>query len=140
MAPTLTDPLFCPSGYPISMSTSLFYICRKLMPTTAGTLHSSTTFMKCRYCVKAIPSTFKRVKKALSLEGILPQTSPTGRDIENRNLTVVLYLKFNFSASCTLDGCVKIYTSRVDSVATETTKLLGGLATSSSMTLLAFTR
>ncbi|ORZ28099.1 condensin complex subunit 2/barren, partial [Lobosporangium transversale] len=33
-------------------------------------------------------------------------------------------------ASCTLDGCVKIYTSRVDSVATETTKLLGGLATS----------
>ncbi|KAF9318208.1 hypothetical protein BG003_011685 [Podila horticola] len=34
-------------------------------------------------------------------------------------------------ASCTLDGCVKIYTSRVDSVATETTKLLGGLATSS---------
>ncbi|KAG0195966.1 hypothetical protein BGX33_002299, partial [Mortierella sp. NVP41] len=34
-------------------------------------------------------------------------------------------------ASCTLDGCVKVYTSRVDSVATETTKLLGGLATSS---------
>ncbi|KAF9920653.1 hypothetical protein FBU30_009482 [Linnemannia zychae] len=33
-------------------------------------------------------------------------------------------------ASCTLDGCVKVYTSRVDSVATETTKLLGGLATS----------
>ncbi|KAF9124632.1 hypothetical protein BGW39_008058 [Mortierella sp. 14UC] len=28
------------------------------------------------------------------------------------------------------DGCVKVYTSRVDSVATETTKLLGGLATS----------
>ena len=26
-------------------------------------------------------------------------------------------------ASCTLDGCVKIYTSRVDSVATETGKL-----------------
>ncbi|KAK3810023.1 MAG: condensin complex subunit 2/barren, partial [Benniella sp.] len=38
-------------------------------------------------------------------------------------------------ASCTLDGCVKIYISRVDSVATETTKLLGGLATSSSMCL-----
>ena len=35
-------------------------------------------------------------------------------------------------ASCTLDGCVKVYTSRVDSVATETTKLLGGLATSAS--------
>lgn len=33
-------------------------------------------------------------------------------------------------ASCTLDGCVKIYTSRVDSVATETTKLLSGLADS----------
>ncbi|GAO47125.1 barren [Saitoella complicata NRRL Y-17804] len=33
-------------------------------------------------------------------------------------------------ASCTLDGCVKIYTSRVDSVATDTTKLLSGLATS----------
>ncbi|KAF0520509.1 condensin complex component Cnd2 [Gigaspora margarita] len=34
-------------------------------------------------------------------------------------------------ASCTLDGCVKIYTSRVDSVATETGKLLSGLADSS---------
>ncbi|OLY84290.1 Condensin complex subunit 2 [Smittium mucronatum] len=31
-------------------------------------------------------------------------------------------------ASCTLDGCVKIYSSRVDSVATETGKLLTGLA------------
>lgn len=31
-------------------------------------------------------------------------------------------------ASCTLDGCVKIYTSRVDSVASETGKLLSGLA------------
>ena len=35
-------------------------------------------------------------------------------------------------ASCTLDGCVKIYTSRVDSVATETGKLLSGLAEGSS--------
>ena len=35
-------------------------------------------------------------------------------------------------ASCTLDGCVKIYTSRVDSVATETGKLLSGLAESGS--------
>ncbi|KAF2454797.1 condensin complex subunit 2/barren [Lineolata rhizophorae] len=34
-------------------------------------------------------------------------------------------------ASCTLDGCVKIYTSRVDSVATETGRLLSGLADSS---------
>ncbi|KAI9739590.1 MAG: hypothetical protein M1834_006308 [Cirrosporium novae-zelandiae] len=33
-------------------------------------------------------------------------------------------------ASCTLDGCVKIYTSRVDSVATDTGKLLSGLADS----------
>ncbi|KAL0095617.1 barren [Phycomyces blakesleeanus] len=33
-------------------------------------------------------------------------------------------------ASCTLDGCVKIYTSRVDSVATETGKLLSGLTDS----------
>lgn len=33
-------------------------------------------------------------------------------------------------ASCTLDGCVKIYSSRVDSVATETGKLLSGLADS----------
>ncbi|RMZ82988.1 hypothetical protein DV737_g1810, partial [Chaetothyriales sp. CBS 132003] len=33
-------------------------------------------------------------------------------------------------ASCTLDGCVKIYTSRVDSVATETGRLLSGLADS----------
>jgi condensin complex subunit 2 len=31
-------------------------------------------------------------------------------------------------ASVTLDGCVKIYTSRIDSVATETGKLLSGLA------------
>lgn len=31
-------------------------------------------------------------------------------------------------ASCTLEGCVKIWTSRVDSVATETGKLLSGLA------------
>ncbi|KAI0021484.1 condensin complex subunit 2/barren [Xylariomycetidae sp. FL0641] len=35
-------------------------------------------------------------------------------------------------ASCTLDGCVKIYTSRVDSVATETGRLLSGLADSNS--------
>ena len=33
-------------------------------------------------------------------------------------------------ASCTLDGCVKIYTTRVDSVATETGKLLSGIADS----------
>ncbi|KAA8906399.1 condensin complex subunit 2/barren [Sphaerosporella brunnea] len=33
-------------------------------------------------------------------------------------------------ASCTLDGCIKVYTSRVDSVATETGKLLSGLADS----------
>lgn len=33
-------------------------------------------------------------------------------------------------ASCTLDGCVKIYSSRVDSVAAETGKLLSGLADS----------
>lgn len=33
-------------------------------------------------------------------------------------------------ASCTLDGCVKIYTNRVDSVATETGKLLSGLTES----------
>jgi condensin complex subunit 2 len=31
-------------------------------------------------------------------------------------------------ASCTLDGCVKVWTSRVDSVATETGKLLSGLS------------
>jgi len=35
-------------------------------------------------------------------------------------------------ASCTLDGCVKIYSSRVDSVATETGKLLSGLTENSS--------
>ncbi|KAK9326129.1 condensin complex subunit 2/barren [Lipomyces orientalis] len=35
-------------------------------------------------------------------------------------------------ASCTLDGCVKIYTSRIDSVATETGKLLSGLSDHSS--------
>ncbi|CAG8451309.1 2458_t:CDS:2 [Ambispora gerdemannii] len=36
-------------------------------------------------------------------------------------------------ASCTLDGCVKIYTSRVDSVATETGKLLSGLTQSNTV-------
>ncbi|KAK9432076.1 condensin complex subunit 2/barren [Lipomyces doorenjongii] len=35
-------------------------------------------------------------------------------------------------ASCTLDGCVKIYTSRIDSVATETGKLLSGLTENAS--------
>lgn len=35
-------------------------------------------------------------------------------------------------ASCTLDGCVKIYTNRIDSVATETGKLLSGLSDSNS--------
>ncbi|KAK9369397.1 condensin complex subunit 2/barren [Lipomyces kononenkoae] len=35
-------------------------------------------------------------------------------------------------ASCTLDGCVKIYTSRIDSVVTETGKLLSGLTENSS--------
>lgn len=35
----------------------------------------------------------------------------------------------NFSkASCTLDGCVKIYTSRVDSVENESKRLLNGLS------------
>ncbi|SSD58737.1 related to Condensin complex subunit 2 [Saccharomycodes ludwigii] len=44
------------------------------------------------------------------------------KDDENGNI--------NFQrASATLDGCVKIYSSRVDSVATETGKLLTGLAT-----------
>ena len=36
-------------------------------------------------------------------------------------------------ASCTLDGCVKIWTSRVDSVGTETGKLLSNLASEGSM-------
>jgi condensin complex subunit 2 len=36
-------------------------------------------------------------------------------------------------ASCTLDGCVKIWTSRVDSVGTETGKLLSNLANEGSM-------
>ena len=39
--------------------------------------------------------------------------------------------RVNFQkASCTLDGCVKIYTSRVDSVSTEAGRLLSGLAES----------
>ncbi|KAI9090553.1 condensin complex component cnd2 [Phlyctochytrium arcticum] len=37
-------------------------------------------------------------------------------------------------ASCTLDGCVKIYTSRVDSVDSETKKLLSGLVSSNTQT------
>ncbi|ORX96610.1 barren-domain-containing protein [Basidiobolus meristosporus CBS 931.73] len=36
-------------------------------------------------------------------------------------------------ASCALDGCMKIYTSRVDSVATEAVKLLSGLTESVSV-------
>lgn len=57
------------------------------------------------------------------------------RSHETKSKSCMLISSFiiNSLASCTLDGCVKIYTSRVDSVATETTKLLGGLATSSSM-------
>lgn len=49
---------------------------------------------------------------------------------EPRNVVIKLTrLGINFQkASCTLDGCVKIWTSRVDSVATETGKLLSGLA------------
>lgn len=39
-------------------------------------------------------------------------------------------------ASYTLDGCVKIYTSRVDSVASETGKLLSGLADSNKQQLM----
>lgn len=35
-------------------------------------------------------------------------------------------------ASCTLDGCVKIYSSRVDSIAEATTRLLNGLGATSS--------
>ena len=31
-------------------------------------------------------------------------------------------------ASCTLEGCVKVYSSRVESVSSETAKLLSGLA------------
>ena len=34
-------------------------------------------------------------------------------------------------ASVTLDGCIKVYSSRIDSVSTETNKLLTGLATAS---------
>ncbi len=30
-------------------------------------------------------------------------------------------------ASCTLDGCIKIYTSRIDSVDSDTKKLINGL-------------
>lgn len=42
-------------------------------------------------------------------------------------------LSINFQkASCTLDGCVKVYTNRVDSVADETGKLLHGLVDSHS--------
>ena len=31
-------------------------------------------------------------------------------------------------ASCTLDGCVKVYSTRVDSVVTETSRFLSGLS------------
>jgi condensin complex subunit 2 len=43
-------------------------------------------------------------------------------------------LSINFQkASCTLDGCVKVYTNRVDSVADETGKLLHGLIETKSL-------
>ena len=37
-------------------------------------------------------------------------------------------------ASCTLDGCIKIYTSRIDSVDSDTKKLINGLIESKSAT------
>lgn len=50
-------------------------------------------------------------------------------DPSSRMNICLIYPGINFQkASCTLDGCVKIWTSRVDSVATETGKLLSGLA------------
>lgn len=49
------------------------------------------------------------------------------------NIIMIIGDSINFQkASCTLDGCVKIYTSRVDSVATETNRLLTGLVDNSS--------
>lgn len=52
-----------------------------------------------------------------------------GRDGETVSGELTHDVGINFQkASCTLDGCVKIWTSRVDSVATETGKLLSGLA------------
>jgi hypothetical protein len=56
-------------------------------------------------------------------------TSPAAPDVPPCFLSRsprVLGINFQ-KASCTLDGCVKIWTSRVDSVATETGKLLSGL-------------
>lgn len=41
-------------------------------------------------------------------------------------------------ASCTLDGCVKIYATRVDSVADETGRLLNGLIDAKSKVLVLF--
>jgi condensin complex subunit 2 len=44
--------------------------------------------------------------------------------------------EINFQkASCTLDGCVKVYTTRVDAVASETNRLLTGLSDNNTSTL-----
>jgi condensin complex subunit 2 len=52
-----------------------------------------------------------------------------GPEDQSEWISTSLIKGINFQkASATLDGCVKIWTSRVDSVATETGKLLSGLA------------
>jgi len=138
-APRLTEssPSPCRWSYiPLFFFFFFSATCRKSMPTTAGTLRSSTTFMKCRYCARATRSTFRRVKKHCFRKAYRRRNRFDGCvTLRTEDLTVIIVSDTQLSASCTLDGCVKIYTSRVDSVATETTKLLGGLATSSSMCL-----
>ncbi len=48
---------------------------------------------------------------------------------KTRTISLISCTGINFQkASATLDGCVKVWTSRVDSVATETGRLLSGLA------------
>lgn len=58
-------------------------------------------------------------------------------EIQESQVAKLTKTGINFQkASCTLDGCVKVWTSRVDSVATETGKLLSGLAGGALMALL----
>ncbi|KAJ9061493.1 hypothetical protein DSO57_1020073 [Entomophthora muscae] len=93
-----------------------------------------------------LPSPRKKSRGEIELETEAPLPVLTTLSVEEINRRYEEWMKIaadnlsffrdgntiNFQkASCTLDGCVKIYTSRVDSVVSETGILLNGLAESS---------
>ena len=61
-----------------------------------------------------------------NLDLLSDQTSKANVDASSNHDTASNEINFQ-KASCTLDGCVKIYTTRVDAVANETGRLLSGL-------------